>query len=110
MRRFRHRVDQRHLSPFCPLPPCIGGELCSLNAIERDLTGTSVQSAPLKAPRGPFLWGLIPELCETRRICHYIQSLLPPFYDMVDSISFLCDFFYYPQFLLILWLPGVTMK
>ena len=32
------------------------------------------------------------------------------FYDTVDSISFLHDFFYYPQFLLIPWLQVITIS
>ena len=32
------------------------------------------------------------------------------FYDTVDSISFLRDFFYYPQFLLIPWLQVITIS
>ena len=32
------------------------------------------------------------------------------FYDTVDSIGFLRDFFYYPQFLLILWLQVITIS
>lgn len=61
---------------------------------------------PVKAP---LVLGLIARLGGTRRICPDRGSLLP-FYYVVDGISFLCDFFYYPQFLLILWLPAIKIS
>lgn len=101
----RHRRDQR---PVPSAPQRIGGG-SAVDATERWLPGTRCSLSFQMCLVVPSSWP-DSELCETRRICHYKHSLLPLFYGIVDSISFLCDFFYYPQFLLIPWLPGITVS
>lgn len=62
-----------------------------------------------KLPPASSLLALISEFVR-RRICHCKRRLLRPFYYKVDGISFLCDFFYYPQFLLIPWPRVITIS
>lgn len=69
----------RQTGPETPslLPRRTGGELCSVHGAERRYPGR-VCGLFSKGASSPVLLGL-PELCETRRICHYKQSRFLPF-------------------------------
>lgn len=65
--------------------------------------------SPGASASGPFLLGLAAGLCGRRRICHHEGSLLPVCH-AVHGVRFLCDFFHYPRFLLIPWLPVIKVS
>lgn len=90
------RLDWRTPSPSRPRGPRRG-------ALQRG--DSRLEPAPL----GPSSWALLPRFAGRRRICHHEGSLLPVCH-AVHSVRFLCDFFHYPRFLLIPWLPVIKVS